>query len=33
MPTVRKYFEDLLRTFGGYIDFGMMSSIKTVSMR
>jgi len=24
MPTVRKYFEDLLRIFGGYIDFGMM---------
>lgn len=24
MPTVKKYFEDLLRTFGGYIDFGMM---------
>ena len=24
MPTVKKYFEDLLRTFGGYIDFGML---------
>lgn len=24
MPTVQKYFEDLLRTFGGYIDLGMM---------
>ena len=24
MPTVKKYFEDLLRIFGGYIDFGMM---------
>lgn len=24
MPTVRKYFEELLRLFGGYIDFGMM---------
>ena len=24
MPTVQKYFEDLLRTFGGYIDFGML---------
>jgi len=22
MPTVKKNFEDLLRTFGGYIDFG-----------
>ena len=24
MPTVKKYFEDLLRLFGGYIDFGML---------
>lgn len=24
MPTVKRYFEDLLRLFGGYIDFGMM---------
>jgi len=24
MPTVKRYFEDLLRTFGGYIDFGML---------
>lgn len=24
MPTVRKYFEDILRIFGGYIDLGMM---------
>ena len=24
MPTVQKYFEDLLRIFGGYIDFGML---------
>ena len=24
MPTVKKYFEDLLRVFGGYIDFGML---------
>lgn len=24
MPTVQRYFEDLLRIFGGYIDFGMM---------
>ena len=24
MPTVKKYFEDMLRIFGGYIDFGMM---------
>ena len=24
IPTVKKYFEDLLRTFGGYIDFGML---------
>ena len=24
MPIVKKYFEELLRIFGGYIDFGMM---------
>ena len=24
LPTVKKYFEDLLRLFGGYIDFGML---------
>ena len=24
LPTVRKYFEEILRIFGGYIDFGMM---------
>ncbi len=24
LPTVQRYFEDLLRTFGGHIDFGMM---------
>jgi len=24
MPTVKKYFEEILRIFGGYIDFGMM---------
>lgn len=24
LPTVQKYFEDLLRIFGGYIDLGMM---------
>ena len=24
MPTVKRYFEDILRLFGGYIDFGMM---------
>ncbi len=24
MPTVRRYFEDLLGIFGGYVDFGMM---------
>lgn len=24
MPTVQKYFEDILRIFGGYIDLGMM---------
>ena len=29
LPTVKKYFEDLLRLFGGYIDFGMMFFIDT----
>ena len=29
LPTVKKYFEDLLRTFGGYIDFGMLFFIDT----
>ena len=24
MPIVKRYFEDMLRVFGGYIDFGMM---------
>ncbi len=24
LPTVQRYFEDLLRAFGGYIDFGML---------
>ena len=24
LPTVKKYFEDMLRIFGGYIDFGML---------
>lgn len=24
MPTVQRYFEDILRTFGGFIDLGMM---------
>jgi len=24
LPTVKKYFEDMLRMFGGYIDFGML---------
>lgn len=24
MPVVKRYFEDILRIFGGYIDFGMM---------
>lgn len=24
LPTVQRYFEDMLRLFGGYIDFGMM---------
>lgn len=24
LPTVKRYFEDLLRSFGGYIDLGMM---------
>jgi len=29
LPTVQKYFEDMLRIFGGYIDFGMMFFIDT----
>ena len=29
LPTVKKYFEDILRIFGGYIDFGMMFFIDT----
>jgi len=29
LPTVKKFFEDLLRIFGGYIDFGMMFFIDT----
>ncbi len=29
MPTVKTYFEDLLRIFGGYIDFGMLFFIDT----
>ena len=29
LPTVKKYFEDMLRIFGGYIDFGMMFFIDT----
>ncbi|MDR2571208.1 MAG: aldo/keto reductase [Oscillospiraceae bacterium] len=29
MPTVKKYFEDLLRIYGGYIDFGMLFFIDT----
>ena len=29
MPTVKKYFEDLLRIFGGHIDFGMLFFIDT----
>lgn len=24
VPTIRKYFEDMLHIFGGYVDFGMM---------
>jgi hypothetical protein len=24
LETIRRYFEELLRLFGGYIDFGMM---------
>ena len=30
MPTVKKYFEEILRVFGGYIDFGMMFFIDTL---
>ena len=29
LPTVKKYFEDLLRIFGGYIDLGMMFFVDT----
>jgi len=29
LPTVKKYFETMLRIFGGYIDFGMMFFIDT----
>jgi len=29
MPTIKKYFENILRIFGGYIDFGMMFFIDT----
>ena len=29
MPTVQRYFEDILRLFGGYIDCGMMFFIDT----
>lgn len=29
MPTVKRYFEDMLRLFGGYIDFGMLFYIDT----
>jgi len=29
LPTVKKYFETMLRLFGGYIDFGMMFFIDT----
>jgi len=29
MPTVKKYFEDLLRIFGGHIEFGMLFFIDT----
>ena len=29
LPTVQKYFEEMLRIFGGYIDFGMMFFIDT----
>jgi len=29
ISTVKKYFEDILRIFGGYIDFGMMFFIDT----
>jgi len=29
LPTVKKYFEEILRLFGGYIDFGMMFFIDT----
>src|SRR5215510_4572710 len=29
MPTVKKYFEDMLRIFGGHIEFGMLFYIDT----
>ena len=29
LPNVKKYFEEMLRIFGGYIDFGMMFFIDT----
>jgi predicted aldo/keto reductase-like oxidoreductase len=29
LPTAKKYFEDCLRAFGGYIDFGMLFFIDT----
>jgi len=29
LPTVKKYFEEMLRIFGGYIDFGMLFFIDT----
>ena len=29
LPTVKKFFEEMLRIFGGYIDFGMMFFIDT----
>ncbi len=30
LPTVKKYFEDCLRIFGGYIDYGMMFFIDSI---
>ena len=29
LPTVKRYFEDMLRIFGGYIDFGMIFFVDT----
>lgn len=29
LPTVKRYFEDMLRIFGGYIDFGMLFFVDT----